>query len=418
MSSTRKSPRLAEQRFINDEQSAGRFGKLKDDPVTEIASYGDDPVSWNRDTRKRYACTPTDVSYKVLRGPGPGDTCPLEAKLVDPDNPLCCSSRTGQQTHPESMEFFKALKTIFAAVPAQHRVFANYPPNLRRLLQWISSPTNNAQIPTYPPPFPMVLSTDHERFLQIVKFAMMSRSTVRIVARHAPILVDPFFSGGNQPFLLIDDRIPLFQDIIRINNEVGNVFQVGVENRTPPASVLALPPIRCDNAFFGGESPMYAVNFTDIVDWFETSSNNGWDCSWLNLSHRVFVTPNQTISQHFIDLFAALRRRRSRHLSFNTRVPNVAPGFPPLPPVNAPQGYEPIEFQQGQFGQLVNDLMNSVNGSNLSVIAPDVSYEFDFIWPLGEALSTLSIENDGPNFPNSIVIDIFPTPPVENVGMN
>ena len=392
MSSPRKSARLALNRFRNNEERSGFPSKVKDDPMANIFSFSDRPFTWNKDTHRRYGCTPTDATYKVLRGPGPGDTCPLlEAKHADPQNPLCCSSRVGGQTDPDSMHFFSALKTIFNFVPVQHRQIANYPPNLRRLLQWITMPSNTAQIPAQIPPqppvfpMPLVLNTEHQRFLNMLKFAMMSHSGISIVAQQnmhppplAPLLIDPFFSGGDEPFFLIDDRLPLFNDLIRINNEVGGTWQVSVENYTPPPTVLSLPPIRADNVGFGGDGPMYATDFDHISAWFDTCDNNGWSPSWLNVDHRVFKRLNVNITQRFIALFNSFVRRETRHLSFYHIVPIVPPAFPPLPPVNAPAGYEPINFQPGEYRQIVTAVMNSVGGFNLDEIDDDEYLSFDF----------------------------------------
>ena len=383
MSSPRKSPRLALNRFRKNEERAGFQSKVKDDPMTHIFSFSDRPFSWNVDTRKTYGCTPTDATYKVLRGPGPDDTCPLlEARHVDPQTPLCCSSRVGGQTDLGSMDFFRALKTIFTAVPVQHRLIANYPPNLRRLLQWITKPTNAAQIPVGPTP--LVLNTEHERFLNMLKFAMMSKSRIPIVAVHnmhppplAPLTIDPFFDGGNGPFFFIDDRIPLLNDLIRINNEAGGTWQVAVQNYTPPATVLYLPPIRCDHMEFGGESPMQAVDFDHIIAWIDACDNNGWEPEWLYLHHRVFIRSNLDITQRFIALFNSFVRRETRQMSFYHTVP-IVPGHPPLPPVNAPEGYEPIDFQPGEYRQVVTAVMNFAGGFDLDEIAYDERYTFDF----------------------------------------
>ena len=415
MSSHRKSPRLALNRFRSDEKRAGFPSTLKDDPMTHIASYGERPLAWNKDTHDRYACTPTDVSYKVLRGPGPGDTCPLEAKLVDQENPLCCSSRVGPQTHPESMDFFKALKKIFSAVPVQHRLLANYPPNLRRLLQWITSPANNAQIAVSPNPHTL-LNTERERFLQLVKFAMMSKSSIDMVAVQntgpppsALLTIDPFFVGGNQPYFVIDDRIPLFNDLIRINNEAGGNSQVTVENYTPPASVLSLPPIRSTSVGFGGGSPMYAVDFDDIVAWIDACDNNGWQPRWLNIDHRVVIRPNVSITQHFIALFNSFRRRETRRLAFYTRVP-IVPHAAPLPPVNVPAGYEPIDFQPGQFEQLVTAVMDSASGFDFTEIVGDALYAFNFNQPV-VGTRRMSMQRTSAGNPNLMVwTSSFPLP--------
>lgn len=377
--------RIAAKRFRSAEERAGFPSKLKDDPMVNIASYNDKPFSWNKDAHNRYNCTPTNTSYKVLRGPGPGDTCPLEAKLVDPENPLCCASKVGANpTHQESLEFFKSLKNIFALVPAHHRVLGNYPPNLRRLLQWVTSPTNASEVATAPAANAMVLNTEHPRFLDLVKFAMMSRSHIEIKAAHntgpppnALLTIDPFYSGANQPFLLLDDRIPQFHDLIRINNETGTTWQVSVENHTPPASVLPLPPIRSDNFAYGGESPMFAVDLADIVTLFDNCDNNGWNPQWVSVVHRAVIRPNLTITQGFTSLLAALSRlnRRRLYLYFDTPPGAIANG---LPPVAVPPGYGPVAFPAGQFTQLVTALMQSVNGFNLHAFVPDTHYVFEF----------------------------------------
>ncbi len=413
---SRKVQRIAAKRFRSAEERKDIPSILDDDDlVVEIASYNKKPLSWNKHYHETFNCTPTNTSYKILREPGPGPPCPLlEAKLLDPENPNCCTSRVGPNTHQESLDFFKALKNIFVLVPPQHRILGNYPPNLRRLLQWLMSPTNTSEISTAPVSNPMVLNTEHERFLDLVKFAMMSRSHIRFRAvqntgppPNAAVTIDPFFTGGQNPFLLLDDRISLFDDLIRINNETGTTWQVVVENYTPPASVLPLPPIRANNFGYGGESPMYAANFDDMVALLDTCDNNGWNPSWVTVSHRVVTRPNVTVIQQFTSLFAALRRRNRRHLSFSIDTPAGAA------PINVPPGYGPIDFQPGQFTQLVTALMGSVNGSNLTAIVHDVHYFFDFpsyVPPFGMVF--LEIDR---NAPHQIVMDVgYPAQPQQD----
>lgn len=404
--------RMTAKRFRSAEERAFP-GRLGDDPVVNIASYNDKPLSWNKDTHNRYNCTPTNTSYRVLRRPG--ETCPLEAKLVDPGNPLCCASKVGANpTHQESLDFFKALKNIFFQVPAQHRILNNYPPNLRRLLQWVTSPTNASEVAFAFATNPIVLNTEHPRFLDLVKFAMMSRSHIDIQAAqptgpppNALLPMNPFFIGGNHPFLMLDDRIPLYDDLIRINNETGTTWQVAVENFTAPASVLPLPPIRANNFGYGGESPSFVVDFDDIVALYDTVDNNGWNGEWITVLHHTVVRPAVTLDQHFASLFTALARRNKRHLVFML---DVAPGAQdangnPWPPVIAPPGYVHIAFQPGQLSQLVNTFMQSVNGFNFQEVVVDSDCRFDFVslLPPYVTLNFIILKDDH----NSLTIDIY-----------
>lgn len=381
----RRSQRLDAQKF-------GFTRAVRDDPTLEIASYNDQPIGWNRSLREKFSCTPNSKSYKVLGKPGA--PCPLEAKLVDPDNNLCCTSRVTSQTHEESLDFFKYLKAIYYNIPMNLRTLAHIPPSLRRLIQWMTSNDNTSEIRFAGYDRTLRVNTEHERFLEIVKFAMMSRSQVQLIAVQntgAPpspsFEVDPFFnnrSQNNASEVVVDDRLfgqnsnSLFDGIVRITNDTGGVSRASVAVHTPPATTVSLPLVHARTVHFGLRSPMFAVDLSDIVSWVIACDTNGWNMVNANINHRVVTSlpAHLTLSDLMLPLFSAVIVKRRRELRVFTDAPN-----PNQNNIVVPLGFRPITIAPNQVTGLAIVLSAWVNATNLTAHTPGQHYTFRFVSP-------------------------------------
>lgn len=224
----------------------GNIHRLRDDPVREIASFGDKPLEFlniNRYARDRYGCAPTPTRYRVLSQTR--TVCPKEARLNEP-NSLCCTSTDvlSAQSNAESLWFLRALKRIHMGIPPGLPV--QIPRNLRRVIRWIHITENGSDIGIVNPNTALRVRTDDERFLDIMKFSMMSQSTTRVVGvlsgTQTGVVQSQRLLGvhGQSIHVDIDEGIPVLHDVVRIVNEVG----VGELTLNPGAAggVINVPP--------------------------------------------------------------------------------------------------------------------------------------------------------------------------------
>lgn len=386
----RRSQRLDAQKF-------GFTRTVRDDPTLEIASYSDKPIGWNRSLRDKYSCTPNSKSYRVLSQLGA--PCPLEAKLVDPDNNVCCTSRVTYPTQQESLDFFKYLKAIYYNIPMNLRTLDHIPPSLRRLLQWITSNDNTSEIRFAGYNHRITVDSEHERFLEILKFAMMSGSQIKLIAVQntgAPpnpsFEVDPVFnnrSHNNASEVVVDDRlvgrhgVSLFDEIVRITNDTGGVSRALVVVHTPPATTVGLPRVNGRTVHFGLRSAMFAVDLSDIIDWVVACDNNGWNIENTDINHRAVTSlpAHLTLNDLMLPLFSAVIAKRTRRVRVFTDAPPPFLNNNVAQIVAVPPGFRPITIAPNQVTGLAVVLSNWVNGTNLTAQIPGRHYTFFFQSP-------------------------------------
>lgn len=382
-----KRPRKSEQSV---KQKFAFTSTVRDDPTLEIASYSNKPFGgWNTSLRDKYGCTPNSKSYKVLGKAGA--PCPLEAKLADPDDRLCCTSRVKYRTHQESLDFFKYLKTIYYHIPINLRTLDHIPPSLRRLVRWISSNDNTSEIRFVGYTNVIFVNTEHERFLEIVKFALMSKSQVVINAVQntgAPLNSTLTVEVYNNNQILVDDRlvdrhgVSLFDELVRITNDTGEVSAASFTVRTPPATTVSLPLVNGRNLRFGigNIGSVFAVDLSDIVSLLVARDNNGWNTELVTINHRVVTSlpANLTLNDLMLPLFNALINQ-STYRNFK-----VFTGAPPNhPDIVVPPGFRPITIAPNEVTDLANVLSASVNGTNFVEMVPGEYYRFRFVTPVG-----------------------------------
>lgn len=337
---------------------------VQDDNLIDIFSYtGEDrPKIWNKGVYERIGCQPTGDRYRVLRT---SNGCPLEAGLREP-NDLCCTSKLGETNNDRSLEFLMQLKTIYNRTPAyvtEQEKKGRLPPKLRRLMYWIVS----SEIQPLDLNTPVTLLSDNERFLDIVKFSLMIESEAEIWGSHPS---NEFMYGfkysdvfGSKIALEID--FELFEDIVRVTNEVGIItFEIHPQfEPTGQVQLVRVPAVRAHNIHIRSAHPFTmpprdrtCVIFSDVTSSFRTGiSNFDMSQSFVLRDHNGFtVVQSSTTTQHEIaSMFNALREtERDIHARFTLHAANDV----------APAGYAFLNFQNNSVLDIVTAIHASVVG--------------------------------------------------------
>lgn len=378
----RKSRRIAEK-------SVG-FGKVVgDDIMVNVASYGDKPMYWNKDTRDRYSCTPTDVSYRVLGQPD--TSCPIEARIPEltpgPGGApsFCCSSRQGQASHEESLWFLRAVKAVDrgAGLAWHHQT----PPNLRRIIDWIRSPTNVSDIGNVNIAALLVVHSNREKYLDILKFAIMSSSTTPVVVRlpnsaSNEVWCESDINAGLRTRVAMKESSPLYADVVRVANEVLiGVCDFRLEVITPFVNQrVRVDPIhahvlRIEN----DQQRSRCVDVADITNHFGTGNARGWRNQRQCIAEAFAVVRSATtIEAEMVSLFGEMKNLNS--LTFIQWSQPVHVLLPLHTGHSLPAGYTGVRFQPGDIhtiGQAMADTLTNPTNLN-SGDNPGVNEDFSF----------------------------------------
>lgn len=379
----RKSRRIAEK-------SVGFAKLVRDDPMLEIASYGEKPMYWNKDTRDRYSCTPTDVSYRVLGQPDA--SCPIEARIpelnVGPGGApsVCCTSRQGQFSHEESLWFLRALKTIDRG--AGQAWFNDTPPNLRRILDWINRPTNVSDIGDVNHAALLVVHSNRERYLDILKFAMMSLSTTPVAVRlpnsaSNEVLCQSLFNANDMLSVNVSlmESSPLYADVARVANEIGTgIGEVRLDVTTPFVNQrVRVDPIHAYVLRIQNDPQRSrCVDVADITNHFATGNARGWRNQRQCIAEAFAVVRSETsIEAEMVSLFEAMKDLDTLTFQWSRPVSAILhlhTGH------SLPAGYTGVRFQPGDIhviGQAMAD--TETNPTNLNIGEnPGVKEYFSF----------------------------------------
>lgn len=345
----RKSRRIAVK-------SVGFGRELRDDPMVEIASYGDRPFNWNRDTRGRYNCAPTNVSYRVLGQPGV--PCPIEARIpeqnVGPDGApsLCCTSRQGSASHEESLWFLRTLKAVH-----QGAGFFPFgiPQNLKRILNWINLPTNVSDVGVINPNAPIVLHSNREKYLDVLKFAMMSESQQALDVRLPnSALLEASYRNVTGTEIVVVESSPLYTDIVRLVNEAG----VGSRRCTLAVTTpYARQMVRVDPVHAGilqiTNDPVRSrcVDVADIVNHFRHGNTRRWRNQRRALSNAFAVLRLTTnVDAELLSLFQVMKLMDS--LTFSHWSQPVSVRLALHVGHELPVGYTGMSFQAGDIHRI------------------------------------------------------------------
>ena len=380
----RKSRRIAER-------SVGFGKRIGDDPMLEIDSYLEEPMDWNRDTRDRYSCAPTDVSYRVSGQP---DTpCPIEARIPElipgPDGARsrCCTSRQGPASHEESLWFLRAIK----AINQGGGWFGKIPDNLRRILDWINSPRNASDVGVVNPAALLVVTSDRERYLDIFKLALMVDSTTPVMVRLPNSAVNEAMcqsmpnapnAGDDAMVISMKESTPLYDDLVRVMNEVIGIAECTLQVVVPFVHQrVRVEPIHAILLRINNDvNRSRCVDVADITNHFGTGNARRWRNQQRCIAEAFAVVKSATtIEAEMVALFEVMRNldmltffwSRPVNAQFHLHVGH-----------GLPAGYTGVRFQPGdvhRIGQaMANTLTNPthVNSGEDAGVSEDFSFRY------------------------------------------
>ena len=349
----RKSRRIAER-------SVGFGEKIGDDPMLEIDSYLEKPMYWNKDTRDRYSCTPTNVSYRVLGRPD--GSCPIEARIPElipggPDGALsrCCTSRQGPTSHEESLWFLRALKAVHAG--AGGVVWTGLIPyNLRRILDWINHPAN-ASVGVVNPAAQLVVTSDTERYLDIFKLALMVVSSTPVMVRLPNSVVNeamcqsiPNPGFPLEPMVSMNESTPLHEDLVRVMNEVNGIAECTLLAVVPFVHQrVCVHPVRTTTLRINNDiNNSRCVDVADITNHFDAGVAQRWVNQRRCIADAFAVVRSATtIEAEMVSLFQVMKNldaltfvpwSRAVSVQFGLHVGHLLPA-----------GYTGVRFQPGDI---------------------------------------------------------------------
>ena len=387
----RKSRRIAER-------SVG-FGKIiGDDPMLEVDSYLEKPMYWNRDTRDRYSCAPTDVSYRVSGQPD--TSCPIEARIPElipgpaGARSRCCTSRQGPASHEESLWFLRAIKAVY-----EGGGFGQIPGNLRRILDWINSPSNASDVGVVNPAAPLVVTSDRERYLDIFKLALMVESTTPVMIRlpnsavneaMCQSIADPGFMTV-VPMVSMNESTPLYDDLVRVMSEVIGIHECTLRVAVPFVHQrVRVEPIHAILLRINNDvNRSRCVDVADITNHFGTGNARRWRNQQRCIAEAFAVVKSTTtIEAEMVSLFEVMRNLEMLTFFWSR-------------PVNAqfhlhvghglPAGYTGVRFQPGdvhRIGQAMADTLPNPTHINMGEDA-GVSEDFSFRYRQGPSFLIL-----------------------------
>lgn len=313
-------------------------------------------------TNSRDECLPTRDTYRLSRTT---NRCPREARVRER---TCCTSReAGGDSDDVSLEFLRQLNTIyfFATVDSNPRA-------LERVLRWIKSLPEDSEV-VLDPNETNELTVDmdrNDRFIDLVKFCLMSRSDVTLAGHsHQLGLLGCVYNFDS---LTVDRRCEHFDDIVRVTNEVG----VGNFVISGTGGVTIVPPVRADTLQVNGD-----INFEDITNHLKTAITNEWNRVWVNFEMDGFtvIKSTTTTSEVFHSMFNALKGTTTdifAKFSMYNGVDEIPPGYTALQfPVKEVEDGDEDEDEDGDGDENKKDI--SSIATVIAVSAGDYEVEHD-----------------------------------------
>lgn len=352
--------------------SPNLFPTLGDVPMSKIYGHLPNIRATDRDVKNHLTCRPTPLRYRVLGDPE--EPCPLEARLNEPDNSLCCTSKLGDQnTHPESLAYLRILNSVFRRIPPQNRV--RIPVGFQRVMKWIMNRMSNPEITNPGVNGNIRLDTQHPQFFQLVKLVLMTESAVQIMA-HENNNNDLDIVNHGTSIKFHGELGSVNAGLLRVANEVGvqNASFVPVPF-TPGTPITPIYPVRANNMRvfnFANYNVMNNVsrapiNLAEVVSYVETANNMGWPLRTLHAEQPAVVGMNTSTMAQCLRLVQAFKYiRANTSQSVRIHVGN--------PQVNVP-GYSAINFNPNDMHAFVTTLADSVHGTGLQA-RPHNSYSF------------------------------------------
>lgn len=269
------------------------------------------PKHWKMKTNFRDECVPTRSTYRLSRTT---NRCPREARIREQG---CCASReAGGNSDDVSLEFLRQLNDIYVFATEEKN-----PRALERVLQWIKYLPGDSDVVLDPIDWLTVDMSSNDRFIDLLKFCLMSRSDVRLVGHSHHMQNGCIYDFDS---LTVDRRCEHFDDIVRVTNEVG-VGEFVISGAGGQMTVV--PPVRADTLKVNG-----VINFQEITNHLRTAITNEWNRVNLNFKMEGFtvITSTTTTSEVFHSMFNALKGTKSNisaKFSMYNGVDEIPPGY-------------------------------------------------------------------------------------------
>lgn len=311
---------------------------------------------------KTRGCTPTDASYRVLRN---ADTsCPLEAGFEERtrfgNQGRCCTSSRGTESHPESLDFFRVLRKISANVPVGTDFV--FPPSLGRIIEWVNSPENSADIGDVRGD--VRITTEHERFMEILKFAMMTGTTTDVFVTQGATDVLHWGNGekgSDLPGLsaqVLQVGPTIMAGAARVVNDVGVGFVSFEVSDASAGQLVAVPPLRAARVLVGDSERVSCVDLANVVAHFDAGRDKRWIQRVFDVSTCAVVKSSTSIRDQMFEVFRSMRESFTVSMGqlaltrFRTHEHQQ----------EVPRGYIGVSFRERDLLDICLGMRNSVGG--------------------------------------------------------
>lgn len=188
------------------------------------------------------ACTSTPTTYKVL--PKANLSCPEEAGVleVNDDDTYCCTSE-----NTSSEKYIRALREVYSGA----QVVGDLPPNLVDVMGWIMNHLNHS----HPKTNDVIVNIDHVTTVEIVKLAIMTRSTATIKTDQNEVLY-------TTDHVRLFSKSSKFAELTEAIHEAGGVIRAEFFLETYGKSIVSL--VEAKQIEVNG-NPQIPVNIAELI---------------------------------------------------------------------------------------------------------------------------------------------------------
>ena len=307
-------------------------------------------------------CAPTPTRYRTSAGPDL--SCPAEAQILE-EGGLCCTSRLeGSETHPDSLLFLLALRTVYTSSDSPE----NIPGDLQRTLSWINEYQASNMIKEYNNADNSVLFLPEKSswLATVLKFAVMSvcKRTIGVFTEEGVYreLYRKCHDGGA--------CVTLYTDMRAAVKTLNAIRQVGVKraeiNVLPTLDYFRLPFVNALQVDIVGQESL-PVKMEEVMGFILKGSSN---------SKPVFLTLNRSfISQgapH--EIFAEMMRQLPSTCGFR----KIRFATSPIWGESTVQGFHHIKIAFEQFLNLVARSLHVANptpsSTKISISTKSMTY--------------------------------------------
>ena len=211
------------------------FGSIPAELMNTVNAYAPAPAV-NRDTAD--TCAPRGSEYRTRRGDF-DNSCPPEASFQEPTS-MCCTSAGPEERRRASHEYLRLIHAVSSL--SNRGDWATLPFNFRRVLDWISLPTNNVHFIATGPRLRMDVTYPFVK--DVVKLALLLKSTA---------VIELFEKPEKSPYPIPDPDKP---------GEVPDLPEITYATTAPSISG------RDDGSVYGTDVAVYPQSpiFNDVID--------------------------------------------------------------------------------------------------------------------------------------------------------